>query len=106
MLIFLSMIHIPILGGNRRGSALMSTLPYSHATYKIFSINGAWLIFRDDAFVGGFATRSLAEALVWEMVEASCSEQRASQVLIEDEAVCEKLLCRCFKGASPGTHLS
>jgi hypothetical protein len=82
------------------------SLSCSHATYTIVGRNGGWLIYYDDKFVGCFAQRSLAEALVWEMVEARCTEQEASQVLIEDEVGCEKHLCRCFKGAPPGTLLS
>jgi hypothetical protein len=40
------------------------------------------------------------------MVETRCAEHRASQVLVEDERVCEKHLCRCFKEAPSGTLLS
>jgi hypothetical protein len=84
----------------------MPSSPHSHTTYKIIGTNGTWLTFRDDEFIGGFASRPLAELLVWELVEASCAEQRASEVLIEDEAGCEKYLCRCFQGPPPGTPLS
>jgi hypothetical protein len=88
------------------GSTLMSSSPYSYATYKIISINGTWLIFCDDEFIGGVAQRSLAEELVQQMVEARCVEHKASQVLIENDFECEKHLCRCFKEAPPGTLLS
>jgi hypothetical protein len=81
-------------------------LPHSHATYKVIGINGSWLIFCEDEFVGGFARRSLAEELVQQMVEARCAEHKASQVLIEDDLGCEKRLCRCFNEAPPGTSLS
>ena len=84
----------------------MPSLPRSRATYKIVGINGSWLIFLDDEFVGGFAERSVAEELVGKLVEARCAEQKASQVLIEDERGCEKLLCRCFTEAPAGTLLS
>jgi len=80
---------------------VIPSLPPSHATYKIVGINGSWLIFLDDEFIGGFAQRSLAEGLV----EARCAEEKASQVLIEDERGCEKRLCRCFKEAPAGTLL-
>jgi hypothetical protein len=85
---------------------LKPSLSQSYATYNIVGSNGGWLIFCDGEFIGSFAQRSLAEALVGEMVEARCAEQKASQVLIEDDLGCEKFLCRCFKGAPPGTHLS
>jgi hypothetical protein len=85
---------------------LRSSLPQSHATYKIVGSNPGWLIYCDDEFVGGFAQRVPAELLVWEMVEARCAEHKASQVLIENEFDCEKHLCRCFKEAPPGTLLS
>jgi hypothetical protein len=80
--------------------------PPSHATYKIAGSNLGWLIYCNDEFVGGFAERSSAELLVWEMVETRCAEQKASQVLIEAKFGCEKHLCRCFKEAPPGTLLS
>jgi hypothetical protein len=85
---------------------LRPSLPHPHATYTIVGRDGGWLIYCDDKFVGCFAQRSLAETLVWEMVEARCAEQEASQVLIEDELGCEKFLCRCFKEAPHGTPLS
>jgi hypothetical protein len=85
---------------------LRSSLPQSHATYKIVGSNLGWLIYCDDEFVGGFARRLPAELLVWEMVETRCAEHKASQVLIENELVCEKHLCRCFKEAPSGTLLS
>ncbi|WP_262272426.1 DUF6894 family protein [Microvirga yunnanensis] len=82
------------------------SLPHSHVTYKLVGSHLGWPIYREDEFVGGFARRSLAEALVWRMVEARCAEHKASQVLIEDEFGCEKHLCRCFQEAPPGTRLS
>jgi hypothetical protein len=85
---------------------LRSSLPQSHATYKIVGSHLGWLIFCDDEFVAGFAQRLSAELLVWEMVETRCAEHKASQVLVEDELVCEKHLCRCFKEAPSGTLLS
>lgn len=85
---------------------LRPSLPQSHATYKIVGSNGVWLIYCNDEFVGGFAERSSAELFVWEMVEARCAEQKASQVLLEDDFGCEKYLCRCFKEAPAGTLLS
>jgi hypothetical protein len=85
---------------------LRLSLPHSHVTYKIIGIKGSWLIFCDDEFVGGFAQRSWAEEFVQTMVEARCAEHKASQVLIEDDLGCEKHLCRCFKGAPPGTLLA
>jgi hypothetical protein len=84
----------------------MLSSPYSHATYKIISINGTWLIFCDEEFIGGFARRSMAEELVQAMVEARCAEHKASQVLIEYDLECETHLCRCFKEAPSGTPLS
>ncbi|GEO18018.1 hypothetical protein MAE02_57140 [Microvirga aerophila] len=78
----------------------------SHATYRIVGSNLGWLIYCNDEFVGGFAQQSSAEFLVWEMVETRCAEQKASEVLIEDEFGCEKHLCPCFKEAPPGTLLS
>ena len=84
----------------------MPSLPYSHATYKVIGINGIWLIFSEDEFVGGFAQRSMSEELVQQIVEARCAEHKASQVLIEDDRGCEQRLCRCFKEAPPGTPLS
>ena len=83
----------------------MPALPHSYATYKVIGINGAWLIFCDEEFVGGFAQRSSAEELVQAMVEARCAEHKASQVLIEDDLGCEKHLCRCFEEAPPGSRL-
>jgi hypothetical protein len=85
---------------------LRPSLPRSHATFTIIGGNDNWTIYCDNKFVGGFTQRALAEALVWEMVEARCAEQKASQVLIEGELGCEKFLCRCFKEAPPGTLLS
>jgi hypothetical protein len=85
---------------------LRPSLPQSHATYRIVGKTGAWLIYCDDEFVGGFAERSSAELFVWEMVETRCAEHKASQVLLEDEFGCEKHLCRCFKEAPAGTLLS
>ena len=82
------------------------SLPQSHTTYKIVGSNGAWLIYCDEKFVGGFAERPSAESFVLEMVEARCAEQKASQVLVESEFGCETYLCRCFKEAPPGTLLS
>ena len=82
------------------------SLPHSYATYKLVGSNLGWLIFCDDEFVGGFARRSSAESLVWQMVETRCAEHKASQVLLEDELGCEKHLCCCFKEAPPGTLLS
>lgn len=85
---------------------LRPSLPYSPATYKIAASNGIWLIYCDDELVGGLAELSLAELFVWELVETRCAQQMASQVLFEDELVCEKHLCRCFKEAPSGTLLS
>jgi hypothetical protein len=85
---------------------LSPPLPHPLATYTIVGRDGDWLIYCDDKFVGCFAQQSLAKALVWEMVEARCAKQEASQVLIEDELGCEKFLCRCFKEAPLGTLLS
>jgi hypothetical protein len=85
---------------------LRSSLPQSHATYKLVGSHLGWLIYRDDEFVAGFAQRLSAELLVWEMVETRCAAHKASQVLIEGEFGCEKHLCRCFKDAPPGTLLS
>ncbi|ANY84143.1 hypothetical protein BB934_38510 (plasmid) [Microvirga ossetica] len=85
---------------------LRSSLPQSHATYKIVGSNLGWLIYCNDEFVGGFAQRVPAELLVWGMVETRCAEHKASQVLVEDEFFCEKHLCRCFKEAPPGILLS
>jgi peptide methionine sulfoxide reductase MsrB len=85
---------------------LRPSLSQSHATYKLVGSHLGWLIYRDDEFVGGFAQRASAESLVWEMVETRCAEHKASQVLVEDELVCEKHLCHCFKEAPPGTLLS
>jgi hypothetical protein len=85
---------------------LSPSLSRSHATYKIVGSHLGWLIYCDDEFVGGLAQRSSAESLVWEMVETRCAGHKASQVLVEDERVCEKHLCRCFKEAPPGTLLS
>ncbi|WP_201836199.1 DUF6894 family protein [Microvirga zambiensis] len=85
---------------------LAPSWPQTHATYKIVGGHLGWLIYHDDEFVGGFAKRSSAETLVWEMVETRCAERKASQVLIEDEFGCEKHLCRCFKEVPSGTPLS
>ncbi|QRM31359.1 hypothetical protein [Microvirga sp. VF16] len=78
----------------------------SPTTYKLVGSDLGWLIYCDNEFVGGVPRRSSAELLVWEMVETRCAEHRASQVLIEDEFICEKHLCRCFEKASPATLLS
>src|SRR5829696_7274693 len=48
---------------------LSPPLPHPCATYTIVGRDGGWLIYCDDKFVGCFAQQSLAEALVWEMVE-------------------------------------
>jgi hypothetical protein len=85
---------------------LRPSLPHSPATYRIVASNGLWLIYCDDELVGGFVEQPLAELFVWELVETRCARQMASQVLIEDELVCEKHLYRCFKEAPPGTLLS
>ncbi|QRM35637.1 hypothetical protein [Microvirga sp. VF16] len=85
---------------------LRPMLPHSHATCKIVGSHLGWLIYCDDEFVGGFAQRSSAELLVWQMVETRCAEHKASQILMEDEVSCEKRLCRCFKEAPPATLLS
>ena len=91
---------------------LSPSLSRSHATYKIVGSHLGWLIYCDDEFVGGFAhvggfaQRSSAELLVWQMVETRCAEHKTSQVLLEDEFGCEKHLCRCFKEAPSGTLLS
>ena len=85
---------------------LRPPLPHRLATYTIVGRDGGWLIYCDDKFVGCFGQQSLAEALVWDMVEARCTKQEASQVLVEDELGCEKFLCRCFKEAPLGTLLS
>ena len=85
---------------------LRLSLPQSHVTYRIVDTDDSWPVFCDDVFVGSFAHRSLAEDLVWAMVETRCAEQKASQVLVEDELGCEKHLCRCFQKAPPGTQLS
>ena len=85
---------------------LRPSLPSSHTTYKIVGSKLGWLIYCEGEFVGGFAQRTSAELLVWEMIESRCAEQKASQVLIQDEFGCEKHLCRCFKEAPLGTLLS
>jgi hypothetical protein len=85
---------------------LRRSLPQFHLTYKVVGNNGLWQIFCGDEFVVAFAHRSAAEAMVWAMVEARCAEQKASQVLIEDELGWAKHLCRCFQAAPSGTLLS
>jgi hypothetical protein len=80
--------------------------PQPPITYKIFGTLGLWAIFRNDQHIATFEAQSLAERLVWEMIEESCKEGRASQVLVQKELVCEKLLCRCFEGPAPGTPLN
>ena len=75
-------------------------------TYKIFVTLGLWLIFRDNEYFGLFETRLLAERLVWEMIEESCREGRASQILVQHEQVCEQRLCRCFGDPTPRTPLN
>ncbi|MBD2747252.1 hypothetical protein IC232_11160 [Microvirga sp. BT688] len=84
----------------------MLSLSSSYATYKLIDNNGAWLIFCNDEFVGGFAERYSAVNFVEMLVEARCVEHKASQVLIDTNLGCEKHLCRCFKEAPPGTPLS
>jgi hypothetical protein len=78
----------------------------SYTTYKVIDTNGAWLIFCDNEFVGGFAERLQAVNFVQMLVEEGCVEHKASQVLVESYSGCEKQLCRCFKEAPPGTLLS
>jgi hypothetical protein len=85
---------------------LRPSLPHSYATYKLVGSQFGWLIYCDNELVGGFAERSSAEALVWQMVETRCAEHQASQVLIENEFGCERHLCRCFREAPSGTPLS
>ena len=83
----------------------MTSSPYSHTAYKITPASDIWVVFRDDSFLAGFATRSAAELFVLQMIQDGCAEGKASQVQIEDERGCERLFCRCFDRA-PGTPLS
>ena len=83
-----------------------SPLPRFYTTYKVVGSSDTWLIFRDDELVGGFAQRSMAEDHVLKLVEARCAEEKASQILIEEEHRCEKFQCRCFSEAPPGTLLA
>ena len=85
---------------------LRPPLPRTHAAYKIVGNTLGWLIHCDNELVGGFAERSSAEALVWQVVETRCAKHQASQVLIENEFGCEKHLCRCFREAPSRTPLS
>ena len=80
--------------------------PQPLTTYKIFGTLGLWLIFCDNEYVGLFEARLLAEKLVWEMIEESCNEGRASQVLVQHEQVSEQRLCRCFESPTPGIPLN
>jgi hypothetical protein len=81
-------------------------LSQSHTRYSLISREGVWLIFRDDSFVAGFAALSLAEMLVQHIAEAGCRKGMASQVLVEDEHVCEKRLCCCLAAQPAGTPLN
>ena len=79
---------------------LRPSLPQSHATYKIVGSTLGWLIYCDDEFVCGFAQRSRLSCSCWERVETRCAEHKASQVLIEDEARCEKLPLPLLQGSA------